>query len=488
MESKRKIFRLICLFLMLVISLPLQSQSLNDILQLAKSQSLKAKIAAKEYGISLLDYKYYKAEQNPMLSLQMTPILYSGDAVQRYSYEEDRTYYRTQNSLFSSARLRLQQNVGILGGFLYMDTDIRYYQSFGDNKYRQFASVPLRIGYSQNLLGYNTYAWDRKILPLVYKISEKKFLLELEKLSEEVVSCYFSLLLQKERQLLAERNCRNCDTLYHKGALEMKLGRLTKLKLEEINIERSNAKTLAMKAKMEYETSKKYLCKLLLINDDIEVMMPLSIPTGTIFLDDAVNLAKQNSWEMLLANKNTKEKSQVIRKQKVQRFADINFDINLGLHQMSESFGGVYRNLMWEQNVSIGMTIPLATFGRTKFKYQQAVLDYEKACLEFEEKVNEVKNEVLSAIGRLILQKEILRSAKETWCYSQKTYDNVLLQHKLGRWDIYSLHLAGTNMMSAQLEYYTALADYWSLWYRIRSLTLYDFEHGQPITMGLLDD
>ena len=156
MESKRKIFRLICLFLMLVISLPLQSQSLNDILKLAKSQSLKAKIVAKEYGISLLDYKYYKAEQNPMLSLQMTPILYSGDAVQRYSYEEDRTYYRTQNSLFSSARLRLQQNVGILGGFLYMDTDIRYYQSFGDNKYRQFASVPLRIGYSQNLLVYNT--------------------------------------------------------------------------------------------------------------------------------------------------------------------------------------------------------------------------------------------------------------------------------------------------------------------------------------------
>lgn len=488
MKSKQNIFKLLWLFLVLEVPLPLSSQSLDDILKLAKNQSLKAKIAAKEFGISQLDYKYYKAEQKPMLSLQMTPILYSGDAVQRYSYEEDRTYYRTQNSLFSSARLRLQQNVGILGGFLYMDTDMRYYQSFGDNRYRQFASVPLRVGYSQNLLGYNSYVWDKRITPMVYKISEKKFLLELEKLSEDIVSCYFSLLLQKERRLLAERNYRNCDTLCHKGELEVRLGRLTKLKLDEMKLERSKAKTLAMKAKMEYDVGKVTLAKKLQVSGEVEAIMPLCVPTATILLDDAVKFARQNSWEVLLAEKETKERKKIMKKQNVQRFADVNFDVSVGFHQMSENFGGAYKKPMREQNVSIGVTMPLATFGRTKIKHQQAVLEYDKACLELEDIMDGVENDVVSAVGKLYLQNDIFQNAKEAWNCSLKMYETVLLQHKLGRWKIESLHLAVENMMSAQLECYTALADYWKLWYRIRCLTLYDFEHRQPITMELFDD
>ncbi len=488
MKSKQKIFKLLWIFLLLEVPLPLLSQSLDEILRLAKNQSLKAKIAAKEFGISRLDYKYYKAEQKPVLSLQMTPILYSGDAVQRYSYEEDRTYYRNQNSLFSSAQLRLQQNVRILGGFLYMDTDMRYYQSFGDNRYRQFASVPLRVGYSQNLLGYNSYAWDRKIAPMIYKISEKKFLLELEELSEDIVSRYFSLLLQKERQLLAERNYRNCDTLCNKGELEVRLGRLTRLKLDEMKMERSKAKTLAMKAKMEFDVGKVTLAKKLQVSSDVEVVMPLCVPTATILLDDAVKFARQNSWEVLLAEKETKVKRKIMKKQNVQRFADVNLDVSVGLHQMSENIGGAYKKPMREQNVSIGVTMPLATFGRTKFKHQQAVLEYDKACLELEEVVDGVENEVVSIVGKLYLQKEIFQNARETWDCSQKMYETVLLQHRLGRWEIESLHLAVTNMMSAQLEYYTALADYWRLWYRIRCLTLYDFERRQPIAMELFDD
>ena len=34
-----------------------------------------------------------------------------------------------------------------------------------------------------------------------------------------------------------------------------------------------------------------------------------------------------------------------------------------------------------------------------------------------------------------------------------------------------------------RVDYYNALADYWSLWFRIRYLTLYDFEHCHPISV-----
>ena len=42
-------------------------------------------------------------------------------------------------------------------------------RSFGGNKYTQFTSVPVRLGYSQSLVGYNPFRWERRIEPLKYE-------------------------------------------------------------------------------------------------------------------------------------------------------------------------------------------------------------------------------------------------------------------------------------------------------------------------------
>lgn len=62
MKSKQKIFKLLWLFLIVEVPLPLLSQSLGEILKFAKTRSLRARIAATEFDISKLYYKYYKAE------------------------------------------------------------------------------------------------------------------------------------------------------------------------------------------------------------------------------------------------------------------------------------------------------------------------------------------------------------------------------------------------------------------------------------------
>ncbi len=44
-----------------------------------------------------------------------------------------------------------------------------------------------------------------------------------------------------------------------------------------------------------------------------------------------------------------------------------------------------------------------------------------------------------------------------------------------------SLNNAIVNRQNALINYYSALKDFWTTYYQIRSLTLYDFEKNTPI-------
>ncbi len=55
--------------------------------------------------------------------------------------------------------LTVTQNVDFLGGSLYLESDLEYMRNFGAMKGNQFSSVPVRLGYRQNLIGYNAFRW-----------------------------------------------------------------------------------------------------------------------------------------------------------------------------------------------------------------------------------------------------------------------------------------------------------------------------------------
>ena len=66
---------------------------------------------------------------------------------------------------------------------------------FGDQTYNQFSSVPIRLGYQQDLLGYNAFKWERKIEPLKYEKVKKELLYNVEQMSEQATTYFFALAM-----------------------------------------------------------------------------------------------------------------------------------------------------------------------------------------------------------------------------------------------------------------------------------------------------
>ena len=106
----------------------------------------------------------------------MTPAQYNRDITKRYDSEQDLDIYRSQQSFYAYGNLAVRQNFDLTGGTFYLDTELGYMRSFGGNKYTQFTSVPVRLGYSQSLVGYNPFRWERRIEPLKYEKVKKEYI------------------------------------------------------------------------------------------------------------------------------------------------------------------------------------------------------------------------------------------------------------------------------------------------------------------------
>ena len=179
--------------LLLPVTTSAMTLTLEKTIELANDSSLMAFRYRNMYQASYWQYVSFKANRLPSLSLTATPARYYRYMTQRYDSEQNIDIFRQQQMFSASAGLEVTQNFDLLGGSLYLETDLEYMRNFGQNKYTQYSSVPVRIGYRQDLLGFNAFKWERKIEPLRYEKAKKELIYNMESVSEQAVSYFFAI-------------------------------------------------------------------------------------------------------------------------------------------------------------------------------------------------------------------------------------------------------------------------------------------------------
>ncbi len=146
---------------------------LRRTIELANDSSLEAFRAQNMFLSGYWEYRTYKANRLPSLTLNLTPAQYYRDITKRYDSENDVDVYRTQQSFYAYGQLNARQNFDLTGGTFFVNTDLGYLRNFGHNRTTQYTSVPFQVGYSQSLIGYNAFKWERRIEPLRYEKVKK---------------------------------------------------------------------------------------------------------------------------------------------------------------------------------------------------------------------------------------------------------------------------------------------------------------------------
>ena len=97
---------------------------LQQTIALANDSSLEAFRTKNMYLAGYWEYRTYKANRLPSLTLNMTPAQYNRDITKRYDSEQDLDIYRSQQSFYAYGNLAVRQNFDLTGGTFYLDTEL----------------------------------------------------------------------------------------------------------------------------------------------------------------------------------------------------------------------------------------------------------------------------------------------------------------------------------------------------------------------------
>lgn len=459
---------------------------LQSTVRLANDSSLSAFRAKNMYMASYWEYRSFKAARLPSLTLHMTPLRYNRDFTRRYDSQQDVDVYRQQQSLYTYGNLAAQQNFDLTGGTFFIDTELGYFRNYGDQEQSQFNSVPIRIGYRQDLLGYNRFKWEKKIEPLKFERAKKELISELEQTAENASVYFFELAMAQAEYELAKENVTNTQKLYGIGEEKHKIASIGRADLLTLKLDRVNARNSFQNAEIRLNRAMFALAAYLNLdkNTKIKLELPDYPEDMTVLVGDALMYAKENNPQYLESEQRILESKQVLDKSRKESLFNASLSASVGFNQVAETFRDVYSSPLQQDIVGLTVSIPLIDWGVRKGRYNMAKNNLNIVELSAQQDELRMEEDVIMTVGDFMVQQQMISSAKEAMELANMAYEQTQERFIIGKADINSLTLSTNRRQEAQRNYVGSLRNYWQSYFKIRKLTLFDFEKGEPIEIA----
>ena len=469
-----------------VLTVPAQQVVLNleQTIEMAADSSLQAFIAQNLYQSSYWEYRSYKAARLPSLTLNTTPLQYQRRFESRYDFEQNIEVYRQQQSLYSYGGLSIRQNLDITGGTFFVNSDLTYRRHFGVNNSTQYTSIPFLIRYEQSLFGFNSFKWEKRIEPLKFEKAQKQFLYNKEDISSQATLVFFDLITAQTEYEMAVENIVSSDTLYHIGEERFEIMAITQTDLMSLQLDVINAQNRLKNAEIDLKRYMFAFVSFLNMEQDTPIKLELpDKPTDLpITIEMALEQARDNNPDFLDNRQRILESERNVDQTRKSAMFDASLSASIGFNQAASTFGDAYRDPIQQDNVRITLTIPLIDWGVRKGRVNMANNNLNVTRISVQQKEISIEQDVIMTVNDFNVQNGLMQRAEEAMQLANMIYNSTIERFIIGRADINSLTLSLNRQKEAQKSYISALKNYWLSYYKIRKLTLFDFEKQEKIS------
>jgi outer membrane protein TolC len=461
--------------------------TLERTIALAADSSLEAFRSKNIFQSAYWEYIAFKAGRLPSLTLDLTPAQYYKQLSKRYDFDENIDTYRQQASYEANGGLAVSQNFDLLGGSFFLSSDLRYIRNFGETTYNEFVSIPFTFGYRQSLFGYNPFKWEKKIAPLKYEKAKKQLVYDLENTASQAASYFFNFAMAQAEYDLAEENMRNTDTLYRIGEERFKIASISQTDLLTLKLDRLNAANSLKNAEINRKRMAFALTSFLNLdkNTPVKIRLPGYPKSMEIPVDKALAEAHNNNPELIGYRQNILEREQDIDRTKKESMFNASVYASIGFNQVGNTLPNAYKSPTRQDILSVTLSIPLIDWGVRKGRYNMAKNTLNVMQITAKQGELKVEEDIIMTVEDFNIQKDMIKSAEEALEYADKAYTQTRQLFMIGNANINSLTLSRQRQQEARRNYIRALESYWLSYYKIRKLTLFDFEYNMPIISTL---
>lgn len=455
--------------------------TLLQVVEMAKAKSIASKQATTLKETRYWEWRTYKSNYQPQLSLYGNLPGYS-KTFREVLQPNGTIEFQPVKYNNSALNLALSQSIAQTGGTVFGTTQLQRFDDF-DRQTILYNGVPYALGYAQPLWRYNALKWDQKIEPLKYNESKQSYIESLEQISIKASSYFFDLLLAQVNLQIAETNFTNTQNILRIANEKFDMGKVSRNEILQLQLERLKAQKAVGIAKRDMEIATLNLRSYIGLQSTDKISLSLPKASINMSVDTArvVAEAYENRSDAIGFMRRIAEAKRDVAKAKGDNGLNATLTARLGFSKSARSLGKVYESPLNQQAIQLEFDIPILDWGRSKSRMKTAEANKQFTEYAVEQDKQNFTQEIYTQVTLFEMMKEqLLLTAKADSIASEK-YQIAKERYVLGNLSITDLSIAFQENDQAKRDYIFALRDFWGAYYQLRYLSLYDFERNQKI-------
>ena len=455
--------------------------TLDDCIVMARRQSIDAAVALGELRSAYWQWRSYKADLLPEVSLQGTAPSWN-KRYSSYQQADGSLSFVRNDYLGLDGAVNIKQKLWPTGGTLSVESSLDYlHQSGNGGSQNQLMSLPVAVTLSQPLFGVNHLKWNRRIEPLRYREAQARFLTETEQVAMQAINLYFGLLLAGEQVNIARQNLQTAEKLYEVAQAKRRMGTISENDVLQLRLDVLTARSALTNAVSNRQARQFALRSFLDVETDIEPSVPEDVPQVRLDYDNVLSHALQNNALATTMRRRQMEADYAVASARANR-QSVNLYAQLGYTGTGENISNAYRNLLSNEVVQVGITVPLLDWGKRKGQRRMAESNRDIIQGQLRQQAQDFRQNIFILTEQFNNQAEQLRIACEADTIARRRYHTNVETFKIGSISTLELSSAQTAKDQARQNRIQQLFNYWYYYYQLRSIALWDFERGCELT------
>ncbi len=443
--------------------------SLDDVIVRAQAQSPAAQSARHAYLAAEWQYKYYKANYLPSLTLNSSPDL--NRQINKITLGDGTSAFVKQNQLSTDLSLTLRQNVTLTGGSLFLRSSLVRLDEF-EARSTSYSSVPLTVGYQQSLFGYNSLKWDRKIEPLRYSEARKNYDEAMELVAARACQYFFNLFEAQTDLEMARLNFASADTLYRMAEGRYRIGTINENDKLQLEINRLNEETACMDAEVRVEEQSQLLASYLGLETMpvFSLVLPGDVPQVDISVDRAMEMAMEHGSDPDYYRRMRLESASRVAQARANAGLRAELYMQFGLSQTAHTIHESYTHPLHQEYVSLTLALPILDWGRGKGQVKVAQSQLDLTDTQAQQGITDFRQNITKLVMQLNMQPRKVDVAMRTSRLASHRYEIARRMYISGRNTILDLNVALSEKDTAMRSHISAVRTFWTLYYTLRSM------------------
>lgn len=453
--------------------------NLQEVITLARQRSTDAILYRHQFLSAYWQYRSFRAELLPSLNLGLIAPNFSHSLVALQNSETGEYKYVQDYAMRNSVNLSIDQNIAATGGKVALYSSLERLDQFEPQRYHLYNTNPVSITYTQPIFGsFNKLKWDKKIEPEAYERAKINYLEAMEGVTVKAVDLFFTLVSAQQKMKMARTNYQNTEKNYHIAQERFKIGTVTQNDLMQLELRMLNDGMTISQMETEVKTAQFELASFLGYPQsgvNFELTLPETIPPLNLNYSDVYELSIRNTSFKLDQKILLLRAEMAIAQAKANRGAQAEFFAQFGLNQSAAELNGSYRNPQDQENVRLGIQIPLMDWGMGKGRVKTAQSQMNVIQTQIKQQLTDHQQDIMIRVLQFNNQATQCRISEKANEVAQKRYDLSMELFKKGTLSVLEFNTAQTEKDEAVSRFITEVYNYWKYYYSLQQSTLYNF-------------